>query len=203
MTPIQFRTILSVLVVLIALIVLSMLKTCDGLRSAYKLLDRDLQQNNVLKYEVGKLGLEVTKAGANYVTREDLRSGNQELVKELSAQLEGPIRTLDRTTRVLSTRVEQLVLPVHDTVEVIDGKEVELRTFTFKNEWMDLSGKCSIDKVWLDYTLRADYYLEYHWKAQKLFGPKELIVLVRSKDPNVRVDAVQQFSVVDKTPWWG
>src|SRR5690606_10413269 len=84
-----------------------------------------------------------------------------------------------------------------------NGEEVDARSFTFSNEWVDIKGLCSVDSVWLNYTMRSDYTLEHHWKTKSLFGSKELVLYVRSKDPNVRVNAVQQFTIVEPTPWYG
>jgi hypothetical protein len=196
------------LLVIIGVIVLIIL-SCYSVISNYlssndinELLERDIQENNIVKQEVGKLGLQITTASSNYVSRNELKDSDRALVKQLRKELEGPVRTLERTTQLLTSRIDSLALGVRDTVVVINGRTIEGKSFKYSNEWISLNGLCSVDSVWLNYTMKADYHLEYHWKNKSLFGPKELNLIVRSKDPNVRIDAVKQFQIVDPTPWY-
>lgn len=193
----------AAVVAIVAMFVFFLLQDFFRDRRVSKLLERSIADNNIVQQKIDKFGAQVTEASSNYVSRDELRQSDDAVIKAVRKELEGPIRTLDRTTRILSSRIDSLSMPVTDTTIIVNGQAVDGRAFSFKNEWVDISGLCSVDSVWLNYTIRADYKLEYHWKTKSLFGPKELVLFVRSADPAIRVNAIQQFTIAEPTPWYG
>jgi len=110
---------------------------------------------------------------------------------------------LERTTRVIATKIDRLQLGVRDTVIDVNGRATEAKTFTYSSAFMPrLKGVLTVDSVWLDYEIRADYQLEYRWKPSRgMFSAKELEVIVRSNDPSVVINKVQTLSLKNPTPW--
>lgn len=170
--------------------------------SRYKeLASRTIQSNNIMSQRLNKLGQQVTTSNSNYITKDELKHGTDSTVHELKRGLVGPIRSLERKTEILTRRVEELSLQVRDTVVEYRGKQVGALTFTHSSEWMPhLRGTLIGDSIHLDYELRGGFDLEYHWAKTGIFKPKELSLMITSKDPAVKVDNVQTFHVVAPVP---
>ena len=165
---------------------------------------REIVDNNITNSKIDAWGRQIVESNANYVTRDELRNSQNAVVAGVRDQLVGPIRNLEQATRVIATKMERIELGVRDTTIQINGRTIEAKAFSFANQWVNIAGYCSIDSVWLDYTMKADYRLEYRWVRPKgLFSAKELEVTVVSNDPQVRIDKVQTLSLRTPTPWYG
>ncbi len=186
----------------IGVLVLALFKGCGN--QGDELLSRQLKENTIIKQEFDELGRQVTTASLNYVTKEELKESDDAMIKEIRDNVAGPLKSLERSTRILSSKVEHLQLAVHDTTIILHGQEVAAKTFSYSSLFMPkLKGVLTVDSLWLDYEIRADYQLEYHWQKTKgLFSPKELQVIVRSNDPAVTVNQVQTLSIHNPTPWF-
>lgn len=168
-----------------------------------RMATRTIESNNIVTQEVDKLGRQVTTANSNYITKDELKRGTDSTVNTIRKELVGPIRSLERTTKILTTRIEQLTMPVRDTVVVKDGKEQKGYAFNYTSQWVPkMSGLLLGDSLYLDYQLKGGFDLEYHWKKTSLFKPKELSLIITAQDPAVTVDRVQQFQIIAPVPWY-
>lgn len=164
---------------------------------------RTIETNNIIGQRLNDIGQQVTTARSNYITKEELKQGTDSTVNTLKKELVGPIRSLERTTKILTTRIEQLAMPVRDTVVMKEGKEVKGWTFSYQSEYVPkMHGLLLGDSVYLDYQLKGGFDMEYHWKKTGLFKPKELSLMITSKDPAVTIDRVQNFQIVAPVPMY-
>ena len=194
---------LITIVGLIIVLVVSLLDGCHQ-RQQSELLSRQLRDNTITSQKIDDLGRQVTTSTTNYITSKELRNSSDTIISTLRDQMIGPVRTLAQATRIIASKVDTLVVPVRDTTIIIDGKPQQGYTFNYSSEWMPrLHGTLTEDHLDLDYAIRSDFRLEYHWKRTRLFAPRELELLVRSNDPNVTVGQIQNFTVHDPTPWYG
>lgn len=190
-------------VALLMLLAGYLLRGCEDNR-VNELLTRHLKENTITKQTIDNLGRQVTTSTSNYITRDDLKSSDEALIKELREDVIGPIKSLEHSTRILARKADSLFLPVRDTLVIMNGREIPAKTFTYRSKYMPwMLGILTGDSVRIDYEILSDFKVEHHWKRNGLFAPKELEILVRSNDPAVRVNAVQQFSIIEPTPWYG
>ncbi len=171
-------------------------------RETNQLVMRTIEANNIRDQRYDELGREVTRATSNYITEAELRKSDDRVIDSLRKALIGPIRSLERTTRVISEKLDHITVPVKDTTLIINNEQVIGQAFDYKSEWFDIRGVMADGKMHLDYKMRSDLTLEYHWKPTGLFKPKELELMVRPADPGVHVSQVQQFQVVVPVPFW-
>lgn len=198
----------SLLVILVGIILASVL-LIDGncqRRHIEQLTSRQWSENNIVSQERRKEdSAQITRVTANYVTRSDLRKSDNAMLDTLRKELVGPIKTLERTTKIIATRIEQLEIPVRDTTRVLPTGEVQ-KGFAFnyaKPPFLTkMQGTMFDGRLTIDYAIASSYLLEHHWKRASLFGPKELELIITSNDPAVTVDKVQQFQIVEPIKFW-
>lgn len=194
--------------VAVAIVVVAVLVNgrCHSRRTA-ALLNRQWKENQIILQERRKEdSAQITTAMSNYITREDLRNSDDAMVDSLRKSLVGPIRTLERTTRILVSRIDSLIIPVRDTTRTLpSGAEQRGYAFNYSRPPYLTFMRGFLfpgDSLHLEYGLKSEYILEHHWKQAGLFKPKELQLIITSKDPAVNVDRVQQFQVVSPVKWW-
>lgn len=168
-----------------------------------QLLHRTIEGNNITEQWRRSDSAQVTQASANYITVDDLRHSSNAVIDTLRRELVGPVRTLERSVKIIATRVEELAIPVRDTI-LVNSRGDTLRGFTFnysKPPYLQyMSGFVLGDSLHINYGIRSQYTLETHWKKTGLFKPKELELIITNPDPAVTVDRVQQFHIVSKVP---
>lgn len=199
------RTIKIAAAVILVLLVIILLSNIGHSRKMESLLRRQEKTNNIIEQRRLDDSSQVTYADANYVTREDLRKGNTALLDTLRRELVGPIRTLERTTRIIATRIEQLAIPVRDTTRILpSGTAQHGYVFNYQKPpfLRKMSGFLFGDSIHIDYEIESRYLLEHHWKRTGLFKPKELELIITSQDPNVSINKVQNFQVIAPVPIW-
>lgn len=193
-----------ILVVLVmAGIILYLLSQIRSDSKMDQLLHKAVEGNNITEQWRRSDSAQVTRASANYITADDLRHSSNATIDSLRKDLVGPIKTLERTTRILSTRIEQLTIPVRDTVRI--GPDSTLQkgyVFNYSKPpyLVSMRGVQFGTDLVLDYSLKSEFLLEHHWKKTGLFKPRELELIVTAADPAVTVDRVQQFQIVSKVP---
>lgn len=194
---------LAALAVIIAFLVGSQ---CNRDRSMDVLLDRQVENNNIVKQWRNEDSAQVTQALSNYLTENQLRNSQDALVDTLRKELAGPMRNLTMATRILTTRIESLSIPVRDTSRVLPSGQVQQGyTFSYSRPpyLQYMKGVLFPDSVRIDYGITGKYLLEHRWmKPKRLFGPKELQLTMTAMDPAVVVDRIQNFYIVEKTPIW-
>ena len=188
----------------LALIIFMMIDSRCNNSKVDALLQKQWETNNIVSQHRKEDSTQVTVANANYITKQDLKNSDNEMVKTIREDLVGPIRTLERTTRILSDRVEHLEIPVRDTFRIVNG--VEQRGFSFDYSkppfLQSMRGTMFDGNLTLDYKLKSEYFLEYHWKKpDRLFGPRQLELIITNPDPSVSIGQVQQFQKVVPVPF--
>lgn len=199
---------ISLLVILVGVILVCVL-FLDGncqRRHIEQLTNRQWSENNIVSQERRKEdSAQITRATANYVTRSDLRRSDNAMLDTLRKELVGPIKTLERTTKIIATRIEHLDIPVRDTVRTLPTGEVQ-KGFAFNYSkppyLLKMDGTMFDGRLTIDYAVKSEFKLESHWKRSSLFGPKELELILTSKDPAVTVNQVQQFQIVEPIKFW-
>lgn len=194
----------SVLIVTLGVAIVILLDSRCNSGKMDSLLHGQWKQNNIQKQYRDRDSAQVTISSANYATKEDLRTSDNEMIQAIRKDLVRPIKTLERTTRILSQRLDSLIIPVRDTVRTVNGVEEKGFTFDYsKPPYLTrMRGVLFGKELALEYDLYSEYQLESHWKPTGLFKPKELEIIIRNPDPAVKVGSVQTFQVVKKVPVW-
>lgn len=174
----------------------------EQVKSNDRLMTSITHSNVITRQSIDDLGRQVTQASSNYLTRDDLKHSRDSVITSIRKDLAGPVRNIERITRLTYERVSNLAIPVVDTVIEVRGESVQASYFSKKTSYMDLKGFLAKDSLFLDYTLTGGWSLEYRWKPTSIFKPKELELTVRADDPAVRVNNVQQFQIVDPVPFF-
>lgn len=196
---------ISFLVILVGAIVVAMM-FLDGRcqrQHLEKLTHRQWRDNNIVSQQRrAQDSAQITRVTSNYITKEDLRHSDEEMVKQVRKDLVGPIRTLENVTKVLASRIDSLIIPVRDTLRIVNGDTTKGFVFDYKKPpyLVRMHGVQFGTDLHLDYELKSEFQLETHWKKTGLFQPRELELIITTLDPAVTVDKVQNFHVQQKVP---
>lgn len=196
------RTSYLTIILLLVIVIVVLVNGCLERRQAEAYYNRVIADNNITRQFVDHQGRQITEASTNYITRNQLRESQSEVLDSLRKSLQGPIRTLERTARIMTETTQRLAIPVKDTLYILDGDTTRIQSFSYFNEWLNLKGSIVDGMLNLDYSLKGGFGLEYHWKPTGLFKPKELELTVVALDPAVKVNNIQQFQIIEQVPVW-
>lgn len=200
----QTKDILVIIVLILLLLIVGygffFLKTKNA--AVESLLNRRIQENNITKQWLDDSGKQITESNANYITKSDLKHSDDSVIKALRDGLVTPMNRLTEATKILTTQIAQISMPVRDTTIIQDGMKLQGYTFNYSDPYMpSLKGFLLGDSLHLQYTVKSGFELEHSWQKSGLFKPRELSLVVKSTNPNVRVDKIQTFTIVQEVPW--
>lgn len=143
--------------------------------------------------------LNVLRVNSLAVSRDALKSYNQDLKKELEAA-KIKINSIQRQTQVATSTAGE-VRPKTDTVYLpaTDSTPVQIAAvnFSYSDKWITMQGRVR-PEVLITYKVRDSLQLYWHTVRDGFLKPKKLRLTIYSHNPNTQISGVRDFTV--KTP---